>query len=115
MRGGDPWVALCPVPLPLRPCPHGRRKRPHSTAPLSRPYECDDLLQKNYCGGVRGCSCLFGVVIYLVLKDFRGQCTMIELDGSISPNNTMFVPLCFEVPDVYSPAGGLGTRVTELS
>ena len=27
----------------------------------------------------------------------------------------MFVMLCFEGPDVYSTAGGLGTRVTELS
>jgi len=40
---------------------------------------------------------------------------MIELDGAISPDNTMFVILCFEGPDVYSTAGGLGTRVTELS
>src|ERR1700694_5681804 len=40
---------------------------------------------------------------------------MIELDGAISPDNTMFVLLCFEGPDVYSTAGGLGTRVTELS
>ena len=40
---------------------------------------------------------------------------MIELDGAISPDNTIFVLLCFEGPDVYSTAGGLGTRVTELS
>ncbi len=40
---------------------------------------------------------------------------MKELNGAISPNNTMFVLLCFEGPDVYSTAGGLGTRVTELS
>ncbi len=40
---------------------------------------------------------------------------MIEPDGAISPDNTMFVLLCFEGPDVYSTAGGLGTRVTELS
>jgi glycosyltransferase involved in cell wall biosynthesis len=40
---------------------------------------------------------------------------MIELDGAISPRNTVFVLLCFEGPDVYSTAGGLGTRVTELS
>ncbi len=40
---------------------------------------------------------------------------MIELDGAISPENTLFVMLCFEGPDVYSTAGGLGTRVTELS
>ncbi|HEV7235817.1 MAG TPA: glycosyltransferase [Ktedonobacteraceae bacterium] len=40
---------------------------------------------------------------------------MIELDGAISPANTIFVLLCFEGPDVYSTAGGLGTRVTELS
>jgi len=40
---------------------------------------------------------------------------MIELDGAISPANTVFVLLCFEGPDVYSTAGGLGTRVTELS
>ena len=40
---------------------------------------------------------------------------MIELDGAISPQNTVFVLLCFEGPDVYSTAGGLGTRVTELS
>ncbi len=39
---------------------------------------------------------------------------MIELDGAISPKNTLFVMLCFEGPDVYSTAGGLGTRVTEL-
>lgn len=40
---------------------------------------------------------------------------MIELDGAITPQNTIFVMLCFEGPDVYSTAGGLGTRVTELS
>ena len=40
---------------------------------------------------------------------------MIEQDGAISPENTIFVLLCFEGPDVYSTAGGLGTRVTELS
>src|SRR5947208_578239 len=40
---------------------------------------------------------------------------MIEQDGAISPQNTLFVMLCFEGPDVYSTAGGLGTRVTELS
>jgi glycosyltransferase involved in cell wall biosynthesis len=40
---------------------------------------------------------------------------MIEVDGAISPENTLFVLLCFEGPDVYSTAGGLGTRVTELS
>ncbi len=39
---------------------------------------------------------------------------MIENDGAISPANTIFVMLCFEGPDVYSTAGGLGTRVTEL-
>jgi glycosyltransferase involved in cell wall biosynthesis len=39
---------------------------------------------------------------------------MIEHDGAISPTNTVFVMLCFEGPDVYSTAGGLGTRVTEL-
>ncbi|HEU0027860.1 MAG TPA: glycosyltransferase [Ktedonobacterales bacterium] len=33
----------------------------------------------------------------------------------ISPENTVFVSLCFEGPDVYSTAGGLGTRVTELT
>src|SRR5579875_2527119 len=40
---------------------------------------------------------------------------MMQLDGAISPENTLFVLLCFEGPDVYSTAGGLGTRVTELS
>jgi glycosyltransferase involved in cell wall biosynthesis len=35
--------------------------------------------------------------------------------GAISPENTVFVSLCFEGPDVYSMAGGLGTRVTELT
>jgi glycosyltransferase involved in cell wall biosynthesis len=39
---------------------------------------------------------------------------MIEHDGAISSANTIFVMLCFEGPDVYSTAGGLGTRVTEL-
>lgn len=39
---------------------------------------------------------------------------MIEQDGAISPENTLFVLLCFEGPDIYSTAGGLGTRVTEL-
>src|SRR5258708_18264508 len=34
--------------------------------------------------------------------------------GGISPENTVFVSLCFEGPDVYSTAGGLGTRVTEF-
>jgi glycosyltransferase involved in cell wall biosynthesis len=40
---------------------------------------------------------------------------MIEHDGAISPENTLFVMLSFEGPDVYSTAGGLGTRVSELS
>ncbi len=40
---------------------------------------------------------------------------IIENEGAISPTNTLFVMLCFEGPDVYSTAGGLGTRVTELS
>ncbi|MDQ2902762.1 MAG: glycosyltransferase family 4 protein [Chloroflexota bacterium] len=40
---------------------------------------------------------------------------MIEQEGAISPDNTLFVLLCFEGPDVYSTAGGLGTRVSELS
>ena len=40
---------------------------------------------------------------------------MMKLDGAIAPENTLFVLLCFEGPDVYSTAGGLGTRVTELS
>jgi glycosyltransferase involved in cell wall biosynthesis len=39
----------------------------------------------------------------------------IEAEGAISPQNTIFVMLSFEGPDVYSTAGGLGTRVTELS
>lgn len=39
---------------------------------------------------------------------------MIEQEGAISPENTLFVLLCFEGPDIYSTAGGLGTRVTEL-
>ena len=40
---------------------------------------------------------------------------MIEQNGAISPENTLFVLLSFEGPDVYSTAGGLGTRVSELS
>ncbi|MBV9691713.1 MAG: glycosyltransferase family 4 protein [Ktedonobacteraceae bacterium] len=40
---------------------------------------------------------------------------MIQLDGAITPENTLFVLLCFEGPDIYSTAGGLGTRVSELS
>ncbi|HLI91047.1 MAG TPA: glycosyltransferase [Ktedonobacteraceae bacterium] len=40
---------------------------------------------------------------------------MMNLDGAISPENTLFVLLCFEGPDVYSTAGGLGTRISELS
>ena len=40
---------------------------------------------------------------------------MIDHDGALTPENTIFVLLCFEGPDVYSTAGGLGTRVTELS
>ncbi|HEX6122028.1 MAG TPA: glycosyltransferase, partial [Ktedonobacterales bacterium] len=35
--------------------------------------------------------------------------------GGISPENTVFVSLCFEGPDLYSTAGGLGTRVTEFT
>ncbi len=35
--------------------------------------------------------------------------------GGISPENTVFVSLSFEGPDGYSSAGGLGTRVTELT
>ncbi len=35
--------------------------------------------------------------------------------GGMSPDNTVFVSLCFEGPDQYSMAGGLGTRVTEFT
>lgn len=35
--------------------------------------------------------------------------------GGISPENTVFVSLCFEGPDIYSTAGGLGTRVAEFT
>jgi glycosyltransferase involved in cell wall biosynthesis len=35
--------------------------------------------------------------------------------GGISPENTVFVSLSFEGPDIYSAAGGLGTRVTEFT
>ncbi len=35
--------------------------------------------------------------------------------AGISPENAVFVSLCFEGPDVYSTAGGLGTRVTALT
>ncbi|HEX6540113.1 MAG TPA: glycosyltransferase [Ktedonobacterales bacterium] len=35
--------------------------------------------------------------------------------GGISPENTVFVSLSFEGPDIYSTAGGLGTRVTEFT
>lgn len=38
-----------------------------------------------------------------------------ELLHGISPANTVFVSLCFEGPDVYSTAGGLGTRVAEFT
>ncbi|MBI2251817.1 MAG: glycosyltransferase [Armatimonadetes bacterium] len=34
---------------------------------------------------------------------------------SINPNNTIFIILSFEGPDLYSQAGGLGVRITELS
>ncbi len=40
---------------------------------------------------------------------------MLEHDGAISPQNTLFVLLSFEGPDMYSTAGRLGTRVSELS
>ena len=33
----------------------------------------------------------------------------------ISPETAVFVSLCFEGPDVYSTAGGLGTRVAEIT
>jgi glycosyltransferase involved in cell wall biosynthesis len=46
---------------------------------------------------------------------YEDNLTMMKLNGAISPENTLFVLLCFEGPDVYSTAGGLGTRVTELS
>ena len=35
--------------------------------------------------------------------------------GGITPENTVFVSLCFEGPDVYATAGGLGTRVAEFT
>jgi glycosyltransferase involved in cell wall biosynthesis len=41
--------------------------------------------------------------------------TPVAVPHGISPENTVFVSLCFEGPDVYSTAGGLGTRVTEMT
>src|SRR5262249_46159505 len=35
--------------------------------------------------------------------------------GTISPENAVFVSVCFEGPDMYSLAGGLGSRVAELT
>ena len=35
--------------------------------------------------------------------------------GEITPENTIFVSLCFEGPDRYSTAGGLGTRIASLT
>src|SRR5437016_500155 len=40
---------------------------------------------------------------------------MMKLDGAISPENTLLVMISFEVLDVYSTAGSLGTCVYELS
>lgn len=34
---------------------------------------------------------------------------------NITPQNTIFIVLCFEGPDVYSTAGGLGSRITYLA
>src|SRR5215469_18423680 len=51
----------------------------------------------------------------LVTTQNEDDLIMMKLDGAISPENTLFVMLCFEGPDVYSTAGGLGTRVSELS
>jgi glycosyltransferase involved in cell wall biosynthesis len=38
-----------------------------------------------------------------------------QLLPEIRPDNTVFAVICFEGPDRYSNAGGLGVRVTELS
>src|SRR6266480_3928249 len=57
-------------------------------------------------------SSLLNIIQLHIYEDYL---TMMKLDGAISPENTLFVLLCFEGPDVYSTAGGLGTRVTELS
>ncbi|HEX8036782.1 MAG TPA: glycosyltransferase [Ktedonobacterales bacterium] len=43
------------------------------------------------------------------------EVTVPHRNGRISPENTVFVSLSFEGPDVYSTAGGLGTRVTEFT
>ncbi len=48
-------------------------------------------------------------------QESQGLSTITQRDGAISPKNTLFVLLCFEGPDVYSTAGGLGTRISELS
>jgi glycosyltransferase involved in cell wall biosynthesis len=45
----------------------------------------------------------------------RSQPPRVTQPGGITPENTVFVSLCFEGPDVYSAAGGLGTRVTEFT
>src|ERR1043166_9867729 len=37
-----------------------------------------------------------------------------QLVPEIRPENTVFAIVCFEGPDRYSNAGGLGVRVTEL-
>ncbi len=37
------------------------------------------------------------------------------MGGGFDPANTIFVVVSFEGPDIYSQAGGLGVRVTELS
>jgi hypothetical protein len=39
----------------------------------------------------------------------------VAIQQNITPENTEFVILSFEGPDLYSSAGGLGTRVTNLS
>ena len=47
-RDGVRFCNNCGKPLPLRPCPHGRRKRPHSTPHLSRPYGMEEMRPKPF-------------------------------------------------------------------
>jgi len=51
----------------------------------------------------------------MILKGNNGCKGVLTVHKEINQENSIFVILSFEGPDIYSQAGGLGVRITNLA
>jgi hypothetical protein len=65
---------------------------------------------------------LDGMLVFEILDspgkrgERQGECRLMpNWNNDIHPGNAVFVAVCFEGPDSYAQAGGLGVRITHLT